>query len=293
MTYQDLYRKGSAYLQEVQIPEYALDARLLLEYVCGTNRNDLLAHGDKEVSEEQQKRFDDLIMKRGQHIPLQHLTQEQDFMGLTFFVNEHVLIPRQDTECLVEVMMKELHDGMRILDMCTGSGCILLSLLYYSNDCIGVGVDKSVQALEVARKNAELIGRQKKQNCGMVEDSDIHVNFVESDLFQKVEGRFDMIVSNPPYIRTEVIETLMPEVRDYEPRMALDGKDDGLFFYREIIDKSRKHLIRGGVLGFEIGFEQGEEVLKLMEKAGFCDVKVVKDLAGLDRVVYGICLNIE
>ena len=198
-------------------------------------------------------------------------------MGLTFKVNEHVLIPRQDTEILVEEAMRYLSDGMRILDICTGSGCILLSLLKYSNECEGMGVDISEDALAVAQENAHNLGLQ--------------ADFRHSDLLENVEGRFDMIVSNPPYIQTDVIETLMPEVREHEPMLALDGKADGLFFYREIIKQCPAYMTRGARLFFEIGYDQGEAVKALMEKQGFTEVEVIKDYAGLDRVVVG-CLEI-
>ena len=284
MKYRDLYNQGIEQLSSENIPDAKIDARLLLEYACKTDRNALFLKGDMEVSKENEKLYLDLISKRMTHIPLQHLTGEQEFMGLTFKVNEHVLIPRQDTECLVEIVLKHLHDGMRILDMCTGSGCILISLLHYSNDCQGVGADISEEALKVAVQNAKTLG-----NNGITDTID--VNFIQSNLFEKVEGRFDIIVSNPPYIKTEVIDTLMPEVKDFEPMLALDGLEDGLHFYRRIILEAKKHLSRGGQLFFEIGYDQGEEVSSLMQDAGYVDIEVAKDLAGLDRVVYGTFLE--
>ena len=279
MKYGELYQIGKELLTQAGIEEAALDARLLLEAVCGTNRNDLLVHADREMDAEQEQTYRDWIGRRTQHIPLQHITGVQEFMGLEFAVNEHVLIPRQDTEILVEEVLRDLHDGSRILDMCTGSGCILISLLNYSNDCQGVGVDISPEALSVAGENAAklLSGKQ----------DDTRITFLESNLFDKVEGGFDILVSNPPYIRTDVIPTLMEEVRLHEPLLALDGTEDGLFFYREIIRQGKKHLTGGGRLFFEIGYDQGEAVKKLMEAAGFLDVEIVKDFAGLDRVVYG------
>lgn len=284
MKYRDLYNQGIEILSSENIPDAKIDARLLLEYACKTDRNALFLRGDMDVSKENGKLYLDLISKRKKHIPLQHLTGEQEFMGLTFKVNEYVLIPRQDTECLVEIVLKNLHDGMRILDMCTGSGCILISLLHYSNDCQGVGVDLSAEALDVARLNAVTLG-----NNGIAESLD--VTFVQSDLFEKVEGKFDIIVSNPPYIKTKVIETLMPEVKDFEPMMALDGLEDGLHFYRKIILDAKQFLNRGGQLFFEIGYDQGKEVSELMRKAGYVDVEISQDLAGLDRVVYGTFLE--
>lgn len=281
--YGEVYKEGVAWLKEAGISEADLDARLLLEYVCKTDRNTLLAHGDREVSAEECGRYRELIEKRAAHIPLQYLTGEQDFMGLTFLVNNDVLVPRQDTEVLVEEAMKHLHDGMRILDLCTGSGCILLSLLHYSNDCEGVGTDLSPQALFVARENYERLREARP---------DMKARFLEGDLFGALENeaageRFDMIISNPPYIETGVIETLMPEVRAHEPLMALDGGTDGLVFYRRIAAQAGSHLNGGGMLFFEIGCEQAEAVCHMMEAAGFREIEVIRDFAGLDRVVFG------
>lgn len=278
MQYAKLYQIGKEQLQKAGITDAELDARLLLEFICHTDRNALYAHGDQEIEDEKMHDFLQLIEKRAAHIPLLHLTGEQNFMGLDFLVNEHVLIPRQDTEILVEEIMRDLHDGIRILDMCTGSGCILLSLLHYSNDCSGVGVDVSEDALAVARQNADRLAEKQAV-------------FIQSDLFEKVEGSFDLIVSNPPYIRSQEIAGLMPEVREHEPHLALDGKDDGLHFYREIIKGAMPHLKRGGQLFFEIGYDQGEAVQALLAANGYTEIAVVKDYAGLDRVVYGTFLG--
>lgn len=297
LTYSEVYREGTSRLGEAGIEEAALDARLLLEFVCGTDRNTLLVHGEREVLEEEYEKYRGLIERRASHVPLQHLTNEQDFMGLTFLVNKDVLVPRQDTEVLVEEVMKHLHDGMRILDMCTGSGCILLSLLHYSNDCEGVGVDLSGRALAVAGENYERL---------RVERPEMKARFLEGNLFAplmseaEADGksaaaggvndggeRFDIIVSNPPYIKTDVIDTLMPEVREHEPVMALDGGADGLVFYRRIAENAGRYLNGGGMLFFEIGWDQAEDVCGIMKETGFKEVEVVKDFAGLDRVVYG------
>lgn len=278
MTYRECYEQGCRTLQAAGIEEAALDARLLLEAVCGTDRNDLLVHGEQPVAPEAEEKYLNWIRQRAEHIPLQQLTGEQGFMGLTFSVNEHVLIPRQDTEILVEEVLKELHDGMRVLDMCTGSGCILLSLLHYSNDCEGLGVDLSAEALEVAGRNVLKVLTPEKAE---------HAHFLQSDLFEKVEGKFEIIVSNPPYIASAEVEKLMPEVRNHEPRMALDGTEDGLYFYRRIIEEAGKHLVSSGMLFFEIGYDQGQAVSELMRTEGYCEVQVVQDYAGLDRVVLG------
>lgn len=273
MTYRELYDWGSAQLTEAGIAEASLDARLLLEEVCGTDRGYMLVHGDNPVTDLQTGAYREYISRRKSRIPLQHITGYQEFMGLRFQVTEDVLIPRQDTETLVEEVMRYLHDGMRILDMCTGSGCILLSLLHYSNDCVGVGSDISQKALAVAKANAESLGKE--------------ATFVQGDLFEPIEGKFDFIVSNPPYIPTKVIETLEAEVKDHDPISALDGMEDGLYFYRKIVDRAGEYLYPGGMLFFEIGCEQAEDVKKMMTEAGYHDVTVCKDLSGLDRVVYG------
>lgn len=278
-TYKDVYEAGREKLEKAAVDEAALDARLLLEFVCGTDRNTLLAHGDREVSEKEYERYSDLIGRRASRVPLQHLTGRQEFMGLPFSVNEDVLVPRQDTEVLVEEVMKNLHDGMRILDMCTGSGCILLSLLRYSNDCTGVGVDLSEKALAVAEENYERLRGERPE---------MEVCFLAGDLFEPLDGgKFDIIVSNPPYIETDEILNLMPEVREHEPVMALDGGKDGLVFYRRIARDAAAYLNGGGMLFFEIGCEQADSVIEIMERAGFREVQVVKDFAGLDRVIYG------
>ena len=284
MTYRECYEQGCRTLQATGIEEAALDARLLLEAVCGTDRNDLLVHGEQPVAPEAEEKYLNWIRQRAEHIPLQQLTGEQDFMGLTFSVNEHVLIPRQDTEILVEEVLKELHDGMRVLDMCTGSGCILLSLLHYSNDCEGLGVDLSAEALEVAGRNVLKVLTPEKAE---------HAHFLQSDLFEKVEGKFEIIVSNPPYIASAEVEKLMPEVRDHEPRMALDGTEDGLYFYRRIIEEAGKHLVSSGMLFFEIGYDQGQAVSELMRTEGYCEVQVVQDYAGLDRGVFGTYVTVQ
>ncbi|MDE6055058.1 MAG: peptide chain release factor N(5)-glutamine methyltransferase [Lachnospiraceae bacterium] len=283
MTYREFYEYGKLKLEAAGVAEAALDARLLLEYICRTDRNELLVHADRERSSMEEQFYRTVIEKRAARIPLQYIVGEQEFMGLCFKVNEYTLIPRQDTEILVEEAMHYLGDGMRILDLCTGSGCILLSLLKYSNECEGIGIDISDKALMVARENAQRIG--------------LEAAFLEGDLFAPladfVSGKttdrlFDMIVSNPPYIETAVIDTLMPEVREHEPILALDGGEDGLYFYRRIVAEAPIYMRTGAHLLFEIGCEQGEAVMSLMRKAGLEQVETFKDYAGLDRVVSGV-----
>ena len=273
MKYRELYDYGVSILTQEQLAEASLDARLLLEYVCHTSQTTLLAHGDREVDAKEEENYKALLEKRRKHIPLQHLTGEQMFMGLRFVVNEHVLVPRQDTEILVEEAMRELHDGMSVLDMCTGSGCILLSLLQYSNDCRGVGVDISPKALLVAQENAKLLG--------------ITAEFRTGNLFSALmpQEKFDLLISNPPYIESEVIPTLMEEVRCHEPQGALDGGSDGLDFYRRISLEAKPYLYRGARIFLEIGCNQAEAVSGILIKEGYQDIEVVKDFAGLDRVV--------
>ena len=280
MTLEEAYRLGNDVLNEAGVPDAGTDAWILLEHVTGVSRTRYYVNPKQVLSKEEEERYLSYIEKRKKRIPVQHLTGVQEFMGLEFIVNEHVLIPRQDTEVLVETVWEDLEPGMRVLDMCTGSGCILISLMKRMQTVLGedgiagVGADLSREALQVAEENAS------KQKVGAV--------FVESDLFDKVEDTYDIIVSNPPYIRTSVIKELQEEVKLHDPYAALDGKEDGLFFYREIIKKSKEYLKKGGRLYFEIGYDQGEDVKKLMEEAGFSEVTVKKDLAGLDRVVFGV-----
>jgi len=283
MTYGQFYEYGKQKLMAAGIDEAALDARLLLEYICHTDRNELIIHADRERSSMEEQFYKIVIEKRASHMPLQYITGEQEFMGLSFQVNAHVLIPRQDTEILVEEAMRYLGDGMRILDMCTGSRCILLSLLKYSNECEGVGIDISSDALRVAQENAQRL--------------QLDATFLEGDLFLPLKNfksdktsdtLFDIIVSNPPYIETKVIDTLMPEVRLYEPVSALDGGEDGLCFYRKIAAEAPRFMRKGAYLFFEIGCAQAQKVKMLMQEAGFVKVEVLKDYAGLDRVVFGM-----
>lgn len=281
LTLKQLYKVGTVKLAEEGIEEFSLDAWYLLEYVTGVSKAMYFAEPERAVSEENADRYIDCIRQRAAHIPLQHITGEQEFMGYPFCVNEHVLIPRQDTEILVEEAIQIMRPKMKILDMCTGSGCIVLSILkmckekYYMTDLQGVGADVSEEALKVARENSRRL--------------EVPVTWIQSDLFAKIpeEEKYDVIVSNPPYIETAVIDTLQEEVRLHDPYIALDGKEDGLYFYRRIISEADKYLKPQGKLMFEIGCDQAESVEELMKNAGYEQITVKKDLAGLDRVVYG------
>ena len=277
-TLKSLLEYGREELKRGGIEDAANDAWLLLEYVCGVSRSHYYVYPQETVAEEMAEAYRRLVGQRKGHIPLQHLTQEAWFMGLPFYVNEHVLIPRQDTECLVEEALKRGHRAKRVLDMCTGSGCILLSLLHTwkleeNREVKGLGADLSPAALEVAERNRERLG--------------IEAELVQSNLFENIKGTYDMIISNPPYIPTQVIGGLMAEVRDHEPRMALDGGRDGYDFYREIVQKSPGFLNQEGWLCLEIGYDQGQGVKTLLEAEGFQNIQIIQDLAGLDRVAAG------
>lgn len=280
LTLWQIYEEGKERLRGAGIEEADLDAWYLLEYVTGISRASYYGNPKMHVEEEKENAYFACIDRRCRRIPLQHITGEQEFMGYIFAVNEHVLIPRQDTEVLVEEALKIIRPGMRILDMCTGSGCILISLLKMARErkhmegLAGIGSDISEDALKVAVSNADNLS--------------VQAEFVRSDLFDSVDGRFDMIVSNPPYIRTHVIEELQEEVRLHDPYIALDGHEDGMYYYRRIIEGSLKYIKNSGNLLFEIGHDQGKAVSDLMEEAGYSNVQVKKDLAGLDRVVSGM-----
>ncbi len=287
MDYASLYREGEEKLNTAGVSEASLDARLLLEYACGTDHNTLLSHGDMEVSTENEEKYRDYIAKRMDRIPVAYIVGTVDFMGIEFDVTGDVLIPNQDTETLAEEALRYLHDGMSILDLCTGSGCIALSLLKYSNDTTAVGTDMSDGALLMAKKNAEKLGLSERFS---VVKADIFPGNLVDDAGEKVsvsDEKYDIIVSNPPYIPTAVIETLEPEVKTFEPYMALDGSEDGLAFYNRIVPGAKEYLYKSGYLLLEIGYDQGEAVKELMEKNGYKDVQVIKDLGGNDRVVSG------
>lgn len=269
----EAFEFGKKQLVIAGIEDASVDAWYLLEFVTGYDRMMYFLKVQEPLSKEQEEQYREYISVRKSHVPLQHITGVQEFMGLEFSVNEHVLVPRQDTEVLVEHVLKILEPGMSVLDMCTGSGCILISLLKMCEGVSGTGADISEDALKVAIRNRDKIG--------------VDASLLQSDLFESVTGKFDVIVSNPPYIRTSVIEELKEEVKLHDPFIALDGKEDGLYFYRKIVENSPAYLKQGGKLYFEIGHDQGEDVKKLMESAGFSSVSVKKDLAGLDRVVFG------
>ncbi len=280
-TIQELLNIGKEKL-ESSGNEYAkYERKVLLEEVLGCNYMFMLMNADEEVAPEKETEYLRLIEERCKHYPLQYLLGVVHFMDYTFVVNEHVLIPRNDTEILVETANEMLGDVLqgkdfaefKLLDLCCGSGCIGISLKLYHKDIDLTLSDVSKDALEVTKQNLDRHEVQAKVVC--------------DSLFAGITEKQDMIVSNPPYIESRVIETLMPEVKEHEPMLALDGGEDGLDFYNQIIEGAPAYLNDGGWLLFEIGHNQGEAVSKKMTELGFQDVQVQKDYAGLDRVVYG------
>lgn len=274
MTYKETIDLGIRILELAGIEEAENDAWLLLSKECKMDRTAYYMHMKDEILPEQLNEYKGLIKKRAERVPLQYITGEQEFMGLTFHVNSNVLIPRQDTETLVEEAIKLVEPGMSILDMCTGSGCIIISILKKCSGIQGTGSDISKQALNVAKENAKL--------------NNVAVDFERSDMFENLSDKYDMIVSNPPYIRSDVVPTLMPEVCEFEPLDALDGHEDGLYFYRKIIKECKSFLKEEGKILFEIGNDQGQAVSDMLTYAGFRNVGVIKDLAHNDRVVVGM-----
>lgn len=273
MTYREAVEFGTKCLTDAGVPDAALDAWYLLQMVCKIERSYYYVHGEEDITQDAQKEYEIAVQKRAEHIPLQYIIGEQEFMGLRFKVNSNVLIPRQDTETLVEQVLKIVKPGMKVLDLCTGSGCVLISVLKNSPELTGMGSDISKTALLVAKENAKL--------------HEVDAEWVRSDLFDNITETFDVIMANPPYIPTGEILSLMPEVRDFEPENALDGGADGLDFYRKIAGQVKDYLNPGGYVYMEIGYDQGEAVSELMRNAGFTEVEVIKDLARNDRVVKG------
>ncbi|MCR5518079.1 MAG: peptide chain release factor N(5)-glutamine methyltransferase [Lachnospiraceae bacterium] len=272
MTYRELLRKGQ--LELTGMAEAKVDAMLLFEYVTGFDRMKLITDGGLECSLEAEASYLSLIKKRKEHVPVQYIMGYTYFYGRRFYVTKDVLIPRFDTEILVSSALDCMDGREKILDMCTGSGCIAITVaLEKSNTCV-TAVDISMAALEIAKANASKLMA--------------NVTFVQSDLFEHIDGRYDMIISNPPYIESAVIESLDPAVKDMEPRLALDGGIDGLDIYRRLVFDATSHLEDDGILILEIGYNQGEALSALLTENGFEDIEVIKDLAGLDRVVKGV-----
>lgn len=297
MTYREALTWGKEQLQTAQVPDFALDAGYLLEFASGRRHVDLILSDGEQMPDALLGKYRSCIERRAQRIPLQQITGSQAFMGLDFMVNEHVLCPRQDTETLVEeglTILASLQSGsakngqanadreIRLLDLCTGSGCILISLLALARGqetpIHGLAADLSPEALAVARENAKRNG--------------VSAAFVLSDLFAEIEGSFDLITANPPYISSGQLEDLMPEVRDHEPRMALDGDEDGLAFYRRIAGQAPDYLREGGWLLMEIAFDQGQAVRQMLADGPFEEIEIIQDLSGRDRVLKGRMVHV-
>ncbi|MBS4936371.1 peptide chain release factor N(5)-glutamine methyltransferase [Lachnospiraceae bacterium oral taxon 096] len=271
----EVYTEGKNRLQKAGVQSYEFDARQLLFFVFSIDANQYLLNQSMPFGEEEEKKVNsyfEAIQKRSEKIPLQYITGEQNFCGLDFYVNENVLIPRLDTEVLVEKILEYEEPGQRVMDMCTGSGCIAITLQKLGGFQV-MAVDISEEALTLARKNAQ---RNQAQ-----------VTFFQSNMFEQLSNtsKVDVIVSNPPYIESKVVDELDDEVKKYEPRLALDGMEDGLHFYRILAREGKRFLNEGGRLYVEIGFDQAEAVKEIFGAQGFLDIQVYKDLAGLDRVV--------
>lgn len=279
MTYRQILQEAIRKLQKAEIEEADNDAWILMSEAFNISRTDyFMKSGDECTDNARTELFDSMIERRVRREPLQYITGHAYFMGYEFRVTPDVLIPRFDTEILVEKSLEYASDGMKVLDMCTGSGCIAVSYALqcrergYDNVAVNA-VDISSAALSVAADNAMRAG--------------VDINYIRSDMFTGVSGVYDMILSNPPYIPTRDIEELEPEVRTSEPVGALDGHEDGLFFYRILAAESPSHLKAGGRLIMEIGYNQADDVCSLLEQNKFADIEVIKDLAGHDRVVCG------
>ncbi len=273
----ELIRFGIEKLKTCDVPEADVDAELLWLHISGMDKMKLLLEKQQVVSGDMEQAYLDLIEKRAKRIPLQYLTGTTGFMGMDFYTAEGVLIPRMDTEVLVMKALELMHgcnvNMPKILDLCCGSGCIGISIKKLFDKCHVTLADISDEAIQLTKKNAESLGAI----CSIV----------KSNLFEDIDDRYDFIISNPPYIESDVIETLMPEVKDYEPRLALDGSKDGLLFYRSIICDVTEYLKDNGYVLFEIGNNQAEDVQHLLVDAGFYNIHVIQDLGHNDRVVYG------
>lgn len=295
MTLRELLREGAFHLREALVPDPDYDARQLLLHSFSLDAPGYLMKATAELSslfpdererEERTADFRRLLSERASRIPLQQLLGYTDFFGLRFRVSEAVLSPRQDTEILVEEALAE-SAGKHALDLCTGSGCVGISLLYYGEFKSMLLTDLSAPALRKAEENAErLLPPEKRTRLSLLR-SDLFQGISEYERAKGIQG-FDLILSNPPYIRRGEIESLEPEVSEHEPRMALDGGEDGLFFYREIAGEAPKHLRPGGRICLEIGFDEAEEVSALLLSAGFSELSLRRDLSGNDRVLSGI-----
>jgi len=282
MNIRELLREASDILKNADIEAPVLEAGVVLCHVLKCDRTYLYSHDDRELKQSELDAIDHMIKLRANNVPLQYILGQTEFMSLSFVVSPAVLIPRQDTEILVEKCIELVNklNKVRVLDMCTGSGCIAVSIAHYCPDIRVVACDVSQDALGIAKINSERNGVQSRLELRW------------GDLFEEMscEQQFDIIVSNPPYIETETMLELQKEVRNHEPHLALDGGHDGLYFYRKITAMAPSYLAPGGYLAFEIGYNQGKSVVELMQQC-FHDIVIYKDLGGNDRVVLGRVLK--
>lgn len=272
MNWRELLKAGKERLIRAEIEDADCDAWILLEYISGLDRARFFLYEQETVPTDVITKYTEMLEQRSCHIPVQHLTGSQEFMGLEFMVTPDVLIPRQDTELLVETVLPYVK-GKKVLDVCTGSGCIAISLALLGQTSATDAVDISEKALKVAKINA---GRLHAP-----------VDFYQGDLLEDIKGTYDVIVSNPPYIASGELQKLMPEVHDHEPELALDGGTDGLDFYPRLLQEVTKHLAPGGIFAVEIGYDQGVAVREMFRRNHFEDVKCHQDLCGKDRVIIG------
>ncbi len=281
MTRQQALEDGKTRLETAGIEESLLGVRLLLQHVLGCERIELVLNPQLELSEKEWQVFDLYISRRCLHEPIQHIMETQNFLGYDFKVSRATLIPRPETEELVNLAasLLRLNEECQVLDMGTGSGCIPVSLCLLNDKVQCIGVDYSLEALEVARQNGHKLGVADR------------IRWIHSNLFEQIEksesNRCDMLISNPPYINSDEVLRLDREVKDYEPVSALDGGVDGLCFYRAITEQAGDYLKTGGYLLYEIGHDQKAAVMEMMALAGYQDVKGLQDLSGRDRIVYG------
>ncbi len=279
-TVEELLNISKDILKKEDIDTYILDSNLLLGNILNKDKLWLIINKDEKISKYKEKRFMELVEKRKRKMPIQYILKRCEFMGLDLYVEDGVLVPRGDTEVLVEEVLKNIgeDENLNICDLCSGSGAIGVSLAYYRKKVLVDLVDVAIMPEKVTKINIRNLKLQER--C----------KFIKSDLLDEVikgDKRYDILVSNPPYIKEGVIDTLMDDVKNYEPHIALDGGADGLNFYKRIIRDSKKVLKENGILAFEIGFDQGEDVKLLMKQENYKDIRVIKDLAGLDRVVIG------
>ena len=289
MTFRNCINEGINELEKAGVIENRVDAWILFENAFNIDRKEFLLCQNEIIPNEanvQRNNYYRSIELRKKRIPVQYIIGEQEFMGIKFKVNENVLIPRLDTEILVNEILNDCQlerynsKELKVLDICTGSGCIGISLKLLGESLEVTCTDISDKALDVAKENIKNLGAE--------------VNIIRGDLFEACSGKiYDIIVSNPPYIKSLVIEGLEPEVKDNEPMLALDGMEDGLFFYKKIIAQAKNYMVDLGKIYFEIGHDQGKEVKNLLEAAGFVNIEIIRDMAGLDRVIKAIMKAVD